>query len=195
MNEDYLWDKTGEDAEIERLENALIAFRYQENAPPELPRQVLVIEKEMPRRFFRFGFAFAAFAATLVVFFAVWFQFANNKIPVIESVAETNAPKNDSNVVAPAPKVAPVKVVDSPKHFSRPTFIKTHQSVAPAIRSNKLAARNNKTKEPAETLTAEEKYAYDQLMLALSITSSSLRLVKDKVEGIEGKTAVLETAK
>ena len=37
MKEDYLWDKTGSDPEIEKLENALKAFRYQETAPPELP--------------------------------------------------------------------------------------------------------------------------------------------------------------
>ncbi len=36
MKEDYLWDKTGENHEIERLENALKMFRYKETAPPSL---------------------------------------------------------------------------------------------------------------------------------------------------------------
>ena len=37
MNEEYLWNKTGSDAEIEGLENALKAFSYKQTAPPELP--------------------------------------------------------------------------------------------------------------------------------------------------------------
>ena len=195
MKKDYLWDKTGEDAEIERLENALKAFRYQETAPPVLPSPVFAAEKEKPRRFFQLGFAFAAFAAVVVICFAVWFQVS----PVIKNIAETNAPKRDDKVADKAitkePEVAPVKVIESKQHFSRPNVIKTRQKAAPVIRPNKLSARNNKLKEPAETLTAEEKYAYNQLMLALSITGSSLKLVKDKVQGIEEKTAVLETAK
>jgi hypothetical protein len=46
-----------------------------------------------------------------------------------------------------------------------------------------------------ETLTAEEKYAYDQLMLALSITGSKLKIVKDKIAGTEDQNAVREAAK
>jgi hypothetical protein len=193
MKEDYLWDKTGEDAEIEQLENALKAFRYQETAPPELPAKVFEIEK--PRRFFQFGFAFAAFASVVVILFAVWFQVSSSKIPVIERVAEINESKDANKIDVINPEIAPVKAVEIPKHFSKPNVVKIRQTVAPVNRVNKFVARNNKVKAPTETLTAEEKYAYDQLMLALSVTSSSLKLVKDKVEGIEEKTAVLDTAK
>ena len=193
MKEDYLWDKTGEDAEIERLENALMAFRYRETAPPVLPSQVFVVEKEKPRRFFQIGFAFAALASVVVIFFAVWFQVS----PVIKNVAETAPPKSDDKVADKAitkeSEVVPVKVIENKKRFSRPNIIKTRQRVAPVIRPNNLVARMNKT--PPETLTAEEEYAYSQLMLALSITGSSLKIVKDKVQGIEEKTAGLETAK
>jgi hypothetical protein len=193
MKDDYLWDKTGEDAEIEQLENALKAFRYQETAPPELPAKVFEIEK--PRRFFRFGFAFAAFASAVVILFAVWLQVSSSKIPVIERVAEISDPKGNDKIDNKESEVLPVKAVQTPKHFSKPNIIKIRQGVAPVIRPNKAIARNIKVKAPTETLTAEEKYAYDQLMLALSVTSSSLKLVKDKVEGIEEKTAVLDTAK
>ncbi|MEP6901813.1 MAG: hypothetical protein ABJA66_08690 [Actinomycetota bacterium] len=195
MKEDYLWDKTGEDAEIERLENALKAFRYTETAPPAWPAKVFFVEKEKPRRFFQFGFALTAFATVTVIFFAVWFQIANNKIPVAQSVAETNAPKSENKVVNPNPEVNPVKAVENSKRLSKSNAVKIRQPVAPTFRPNKAVGRNIKAREPAATLTAEEKYAYDQLMLALSITSSSLKLVKDKVEGIEDKTAVLKTAK
>ncbi len=195
MKEDYLWDKTGEDAEIEKLENALMAFRYTETAPPELPAKVFVIEREKPRRFFQFGFAFAAFASVVVILFAVWFQVSSSKIAVVENVSELNEPKDAEKIDVINPEIVPVKAIDSEKRFSKPNVVKIRQTVAPINRVNKFVARNNKVKPPTETLTAEEKYAYDQLMLALSVTSSSLQIVKDKVEGIEEKNAVLDTAK
>ena len=37
MNEKYLWDKTGEDFEIEKLENALKSLSYRETAAPRIP--------------------------------------------------------------------------------------------------------------------------------------------------------------
>ena len=40
MKEDYLWDKTGSDAEIENLENVLKAFRQTDDAPPEIPAKI-----------------------------------------------------------------------------------------------------------------------------------------------------------
>ena len=73
MNEEYLWDKTGEDAEIQQLENALAAFRYQETAPPALPSKILtfqpkIVEKtvaEKPPR--RFSYALATCTATILI--------------------------------------------------------------------------------------------------------------------------------
>jgi hypothetical protein len=192
MKEDYLWDKTGEDAEIEQLENALMAFRYTETAPPELPAKVFEIKKEKPRRFFQFGFAFAS---VVVILFAVWFQVSSSKIAVVESVVENNEPKDADKIDIKNPAIMPVKAVDIPKRFNKPNVVKIRQTVAPINRTNKTSARNNKVKAPTETLTAEEKYAYDQLMIALSVTSSSLQIVKDKVQGIEEKNAVLDAAK
>ena len=58
-----------------------------------------------------------------------------------------------------------------------------------------LVAANIETKKPTVKLTKEEKYAYDQLMLALSVTSSKLKLVTDKIDGIEEQNAVLENGR
>jgi len=194
MKEDYLWDKTGEDAEIQGLENALKAFRYTETAPPELPQKVFAVEPVKPRRFFgfRFGFAFAALAAVAVIFFAVWFQLADNKLPVIETVAETTAPTIENKIaneeiIKTPDEFAPVKVVETTPQIRRNTV--------PNVRPKKAFRQRIKVKEPTETLTAEEKYAYNQLMLALSITGSKLKIVKDKIDGIEEQNAVIETVK
>ena len=196
MKEDYLWDKTGEDAEIQALENALMAFRYAETAPPELPQKVFTLEKEKPRRFFRFGFAFAAFAAVAVIFFAVWFQIADSNLPTIENIAETTAPKSadktaNEKIVQTPDQVAPVRLAETAPR----SVAKIRRNIAPNVRPNKPVLRNIKVKESVETLTAEEKYAYDQLMLALSITGSKLKIVKDKIDGIEEQNAVIETVK
>lgn len=196
MKEDYLWDKTGEDAEIQRLENALMAFRYAETAPPALPQKVFTVEKEKPRRFFQLGFAFAAVAAVAAIFFAVWFQMADNKLPVVETIAEKTSPKTedkvaDEQIIKTPGGIAPVKVVESAPRAAA----KIRRNIAPVVRPNKAVRQNIKVKEPTEMLTAEEKYAYDQLMLALSITGSKLKIVKDKIDGIEEQNAVLDTVK
>ncbi len=60
MKEDYLWDKTGEDAEIERLENALQTFRCQKNVAPALSAKVLPFRKKPSRKIFSFAMAAAA---------------------------------------------------------------------------------------------------------------------------------------
>ena len=41
MNEEYLWNKTGGDAEIEELENALKAFSYKQTACRNSRRKLL----------------------------------------------------------------------------------------------------------------------------------------------------------
>lgn len=201
MKEDYLWDKTGQDFEIERLENALKAFRYQETAPPALPAKIIPFEKKSRFSFFRFSFASAAFAALMFVCFGIWFQVSNNTIEVGKDFAQTKITeiaKDSTETVAPlidkkisdeiqvkkADSFAAVKV-ETPKQFVKPGVVKVSKVVPTKIRQNNLIARNVVAKKPALILTKEEKYAYDQLMLALSITGSKLKLVSDKVSGGE----------
>ena len=44
-------------------------------------------------------------------------------------------------------------------------------------------------------LTKEEEYAYDQLKLALTITGSKLKLLKDKVESVEDESSIRESGR
>jgi hypothetical protein len=194
MNEDYLWDKTGEDPEIEKLENALQAFRYRETAPPALPANAVPSEKETPRRFFQFAFAFAACAACVVILLGVWFQFSSNKIEVVEDLTETISPPTVSDeIFVKEPDITTVEIINFPKPTAKQNVVKIRKSVPLIARQNKTTtARNIEVKKPSVKLTEEEKYAYEQLMLALSITGSKLKLVKDKVEGIGEQHAVLE---
>ncbi len=195
MKEEYLWDKTGQDLEIERLENALQVFRYQETAPPALPAKVLPFKEENPRRIFRLAL-FAACAAFVIISLGVWFQFSPEKIEVAKDSTETVPPQidkkfSDENSVK-KPDDLTVEKIEFPKRFAEPKIIKTRKVISPIVRRNKTIARNVEIKKPIIILTKEEKYAYSQLMLALSITSSKLKLVKDKVDGIEEKAAIFE---
>ena len=57
-------------------------------------------------------------------------------------------------------------------------------------KQNRTVAKTLENRTETVALTSEEKYAYGQLMLALSITSSKLKLVKDTINRIEeGKPA------
>ena len=194
MNEDYLWNKTGKDPEIERLENALDVFRYQETAAPALPAKIIPFERKAPRGFFRLGFAFAACAAFSVISLGVWLQISSNKIEVVKDSTETIAPQIDEKVADETSVKKPndliVEKVKFPKQTAGRKIIKVGKVVQPIVRQNKLMARNVEVKKPIVRLTKEEKFAYDQLMLALSITSSKFKLVRDKVEGVEMENIV-----
>jgi len=182
--EDYLWDKTGEDPEIEKLENALSVFRYKETAPPELPAKVLpfTTKKETPRSFFRFAYAAAACVAFAAVALGVWFQLSNNKIDVAEIPVESNAPVIESKIADDVIAKDSVETsVAPPKQIAKREVVKVKK---PVYRT-KPAPRVVKAQPETAALTSEEKYAYNQLMLALSITGAKLRLVTDKIEGTE----------
>jgi hypothetical protein len=185
MNREYLWDKTGEDPDIESLENALAAFRYQESEPPSLPFVAIVpVVEKAPRWNFSFAFAFAA-AAVVVVAVGVWFQFST---------------RNAENAGESAVKLVPQVSIEKPGHDAYDTTVgnkvdtieKTEVTAAPAAASKRHRTRRvNRTyvavrreKRPA-VLTKEEKYAYGQLMLALSITGTKLRTVTNTINGTE----------
>ncbi len=194
MKEDYLWDKTGAaDPEIERLEKALAVFRYRADEPPALPAKIIPFERNNPRRFFRFGFAFAACAALVIISLGALFQFSGGKAEVAKDSKETNPSPVVEEVADETPVTQPndsiTRKVETPKRSVERSFVKAKKSAPVIDRQNKLFARNVEIKKPAVRLTKEEKYAYDQLMLALSVTSSTFKKVKNKVEGVEDVTA------
>lgn len=196
MKEDYLWNKTGAiDPEIERLENALAVFRYQATDAPALPAKIIPFERKTPRSFFRLTLAFGAFAALTIACLGVWLQFPNGKIETAKDSPEIIAPQIVDNVAADAvPITKPgnfvVKKIETPIQSVERDLVKIKKSVPAVVRQNKPIARNVEVKKTTVKLTKEEKYAYDQLMLALSVTSSTLKKVKDKVEGVEEKTVL-----
>jgi hypothetical protein len=189
MKEDYLWDKTGNDIEIEKLENALSQFRYKEtSAPAIIPEKILTVEKTPKRKFFSFSFAFAfaSCVAFVLILLGVWFQFSNKNVENVNDLSKSITP--ETKIVLPEKSVetvAPIEEIKIQKPIEKPTFIKAKNSTSPKKnvppKTIYIARTNKRPKAETLELTEEEKYAYDQLMLALSITSSKLKLVKDKV--------------
>ncbi len=199
MKEDYLWDKTGAgDPEIERLENALAVFRYQATEPPALPAMIIPFEKKTPRSFFRLAFTFAACATLVIVSLGVWFQFSGEKLDVVKNSSEKIAPqateKATDETTVKKPENLNTEKTKTRQQFAEPKIVKIRKTAPAVIRQNKAVAQSA-FKKPAVELTKEEKYAYDRLMLALSITSSKFRLVKDKVEGVEAENAVRKSGR
>ncbi len=204
MKNDYLWDKTGNDLEIEKLENALQIFRLQENDAPEIPVNVLPFKRKNPRIIFP---AFRAVAACFILVFVLtglWFLTADSK--------KDFARKNSQNLIEHI-EHKEIENVQNPNDFTEPE-ISAKETISVKDQTEKIDQKRKRQNfkvrktiykseiKPQKTvgnnrivkLTEEEKNAYDQLMLALSITSSKLKIVKDKALNTENQTAIYKSA-
>jgi hypothetical protein len=188
MNDEYLWNKTGTDAEIEELENELKAFRFQPSEPPALSTKVLALPERRSFSFFKLGFAVAFAAAVIVVISLIWLR-----TPVNHSEKHSEYVRNDSpNAAIPGailPEDSGKPIVDPP--MPKPKKVTNFKPpTTNATRAVKVVAKKE------EKLTPEEKHAYDQLMKALAITSNELKFVKDKINGRdEERTAARDRQK
>ena len=169
MNDEYLWNKKGSDAEIEGLEKAVRVFRYEPTTPPELPAKSLVLTREPRRNFVRFGFALAFASAAVVIVSIVWFLIPNRNTTVTHDSVKAVEPQPATVPQADAPPAARVEL-STQKGTTAP--IKARQIVRRAAKPLNTIAVKVRDKNPPVKLTDEEKYAYGQLMLALSITES-----------------------
>lgn len=186
MNEEYLWDKTGRDPEIERLETVLRNLAYKENDLPLMPAKILTLPEARPRWSFSLRMAFAtAFAAVLCLglgaLIFVQMRTAPDQILTVAQPEDAAPPTTGPNrIVDPAATVPTV---------SRRDFVPVRQNVTPQKRIAVRTVHKAIRREPEVKFTNEELYAYNQLMLALSITSSKLKIVNDKVNGSDGQAA------
>ena len=174
MNERYLFEISGTDTEIQKLEGLLRGFRYEPGEPPELPAaNVVAFNKVRPSWTLRVLFAASA-SLVLVLLAGVWLR--SGEVPSDQAVAvevpQSMAPPSKRTigpeahtipVVAARPELA-TKVVG--RKFRRPHLVQP------------LSKRGRELKPE---LSAEERYAFGQLMLALSITGSKLRIVREMI--------------
>ncbi|HUF03806.1 MAG TPA: hypothetical protein VMM38_06480 [Aridibacter sp.] len=179
MNQDYLWNRTGTDAEIEDLERKLAPFRLKAK---EAPRIMPASEAPSRRRFgFRLAFAGLSFASVLVAAFTLLIGGDVLTDPASLSVSLENGPS----------KIVPVEIPEAPSFSStsevREAAVRTkpvERRATPQIDSKPvLPSAEPPSEDQMAKLTKEEREAYDQLLLALSVTTSSLKLVQDKADG------------
>ncbi|HZM99217.1 MAG TPA: hypothetical protein VFB70_07475 [Pyrinomonadaceae bacterium] len=158
MNEDYLWDKSGEpDPEIQQLEEILGTLRYQPK-PFEAPRDVAA-----PRR--RSYFPLLAIAATLLVALlagGIWLRVRTGHEP------------QPQYVQVPAPRVEEKPIVQQPE--KRQAAPKQSLAVNRVPRKRSSAPVLSK-REREEALAAKQ-----QLMLALRVASEKLNLVHKRTQ-------------
>ena len=192
---DYLWDKTGSDPEIEALESQLVAFRSSVKEPPGIAGDVQ--SAKSVRGFFRipitFKFAMAGACALLVLFAAAGpFRFAFSEVSKtsidfsgparVSAVPIPDAPASDDQKYA-TDRPSPVRT--SARRETRRT---PRVRPAAARRDTEIRTSSDLPADQLASLTVEERHAYDQLMLALSITSSRLKMVQDIADGNDGIT-------
>jgi hypothetical protein len=159
MNEDYLWDKSGNpDPEVQRLEEILSPLRY-EPKPLIVPANLVTHRR---RRYFPV-LAIAATVLLALVAAGVWLRLhTGNK-----------SQPQQANVITPAVKETP----------SRDEIAAVPTPASPAPRTNnKRRTRPSfsalKQHEREEALAAKE-----QLMFALRLASEKLNLAQRKTQG------------
>lgn len=185
MSDDYLFDKHGTDAEIERLESLLSAYRLIP-VVPEIEGDAKA--KEAGSRFRYFRFAFAAAFASLVFVIAAWvisLTYLDRSAPELSAVRPVATPEQD-RIFNGAATIDPT-AVDGP---STATLVEPRIATPNKNRAIKTSFRRQ-LRSPgtvaakAPRLTKEEKYAYDQLMVALWITGSKLKVVQDTINRVD----------
>jgi hypothetical protein len=163
MNEEYLWDKSGEpDPEIQKLEEILGTLRYQPK-PLELP------DVTRPSRSYLPWLAIAATLLLVLLAGLVWLRFQNKGL-------EKN---HEASVPTPAPTSSP-----SPKAVvsgNKENFA-TNNALLPRTRKDFVAV-NHRPRTPQPNPSQEALLAKEQLMSALRLASEKLNIAQRKVQG------------
>jgi hypothetical protein len=183
MNDNYLWDRTGEpDPEIQQLEQVLGTLRYQPR-PLELPVQVRI---GRPRTFVP-RIAIAAAVATMLVGGAAWL-FLHRPGASRRGLESSSSPPPVEKLKTTPEKVAPPAidevVAKSTKNKAledKPKGPGVHKSLVAG--SKRFRALRAKDSELTARDRAEAQSAKEQLLLALRVASAKLNLAQKKAQG------------
>ncbi len=186
---DYLWDKQGSDSEIEALENQLSQFRMHHDPQAVTNPSEDLVDIPFWKRPFLF-FAVPSFA-TLLVGLYVFGSLLSNSAPDTENVlvrnhppakAERGSPVLVDEVVPEETDAKPAPTQIENRIAAKPEPVNLYLK-KPRARLAKKTRVLSKASQNEQKITPEEQHAYDELIRALTITSSKLMLVKDKVDG------------
>lgn len=165
MNDNYLWDRSGEpDAEIRELEELLGTLKYQPRTL-QIPATMLVGRK---RHFI--PLAIAAAMALVMIAAGLWIRFSSaHDQSVIQ--ARDDQPANQTKALWPPDQVAnsvPPEQITKPDSARKPKSIRI--------------ARNNPRhiRAISPALTEQELAEKDQVLIALRLASAKLNLAQRK---------------
>jgi hypothetical protein len=198
MNEDYLWDKSGDpDTEIQQLEQTLGRLRYKR------PVQPLPLPTALARAWYRQGLSpMLAIAATLVILVlagGLWLglrrtnsndgggSVATRTVPeVTKSSQLISGPEHPVGPVDTTGKVSIQDVEKQPANSSGPRLpLNKGNRREPVERRQEVANLTERAMRlrREQRINREGELAKEQLIKALLITSDKLNAVQKKIQG------------
>jgi hypothetical protein len=170
MNENYLWDRTGEpDTEVQELEELLGTLKYQPR-PLQIPANLPAGRK---RAFI--PLAIAAAIALLMVGAGLWIHFGGlRERPAIEARDNRSAPASNQTP-APMPKDEVANLISPGPTIERRPVQRRN--------SNRLARNDiRRVRTTPPPLTEQELAEKDQVLIALRLVSAKLNLAQRKTQ-------------
>jgi hypothetical protein len=177
MEDNYLWDRSGEpDPEVQELEEILGTLRYQPR-PLEIPVNVRVDRR---RRFFP-PMAIAAAMALLAILLGLWVSFNRRQAATPIQAQDSQI---DPNTNAPAPQVSPDRQASpAPVLVKNPEPKGIHKLGSPRNLLARNRGRGTETRIRPPQLTVEELAEKEQVLIALRLVSAKLNLAQRKAQG------------
>ena len=169
MNEEYLWDKSGEpDPEIQQLEAILGTLRYQPK-PLELPDVIKPLGHSRKNYL-----PWLAIAATLLLVMLAGIVWLSLRSQGLEKNHDAKVPKPAVQSPAPSPVEVPSPNREEAANSNAP---------APRHRRREFVATNRRPRQVESVPTQEAMLAKEQVMSALKVASEKLNLAERKVQG------------
>lgn len=178
MNDNYLWDRTGEpDPEMQKLEELLGQLRYQPR-PLQIPVNIMVGRK---RPFF-LPLSIAAAIIMIAVLSALWLHFnQRTALPAFAARRDTS--------LAPTPETPGMKQPESsPEQKSLVVTVPANKQKPRGQINRNLLAINKRPLPRQETfapqLTTQELAERERVLVALRLVSAKLNLAQRKTQGL-----------
>jgi hypothetical protein len=175
MNNNYLWDRSGEiDPDIQQLEETLGTLRYQAQ-PLQIPTSLQIGR----RRSFYPLMAIAATIALAAIALGLWFAFKQRPV-TLPTEAKQNSQPAPKSIERPRPQQN-----DQPQQFAVSTDVKPPVSQKRHREPARMLLVRNRARMPAPPeLTPAELAEKEQVLVALRLVSFKLNVAQRKVQGL-----------
>jgi hypothetical protein len=173
MNDNYLWDRTGEpDPQLQELEEVLASLRY-EPRPLQIPANFKIAKQ---RRFN--PLAIAAAVAVLMLAGGLFVRLTRKQTGAVRQPVVAQAPKNP-------PAETPAPSTPNPGAPAIATLNRDKQPNRRRSSSSVLAASKRRKTEPdVPVLTEQELAEKEQVLLALRMVSAKLNFAQRRIQGL-----------